>query len=409
VPDDDVPDANMATSPESNAPDGMVEINGQNVPVEEINYSTIENSAMHLSLQDLESEPIEREELSDNRVAYRHVKVLQAGSWTDSGSRETIWYSPRGLENMELTEDNTVNIMHDADNEVSAVGEMENLQAEDNALYADIIINTESNAGGYADENLQKSLKTQGGAGFGGPSVEIPPEGQQITFNESKGMKELTKGKINGLGLVMNPASKPVSFARQTAQRGVAMSGSEQTTMVLKSERTLMDPEEAREILEKFGFDTGDMDDEDVVDMLMDMGEEITEYMEKGDMEGDGEGEDGEDVEAEDGEDEEMPEEEGEGMDMESKIESLEERLQNVEDMAEAMMAEEEAREELADAETVQELSEAKEELEKRLSSLEEEPEDPKSLADGSDADKSDDKSVTPVSRRDSISGSISR
>lgn len=415
-----------AASQDIDCPEGHVHTGQQCVPIEEVRDvpPSLLNSTMNLSLKELDSEPIEREELGENKVAYRHVKILQAGTWTDSGSRETIWYSPRGLQNMELTDDNTVNIMHDADNEVSAVGELENLQPEDESLYADIIINTSSNAGGYADENMQKSLETNGGSGFGGPSVEIPPEGQQITFNDKKGVKELTKGKINGLGLVMNPASKPVSFARQTAERGVAMSDGEQTTMVLKGEtRSMADAETYREVLESNGIDTGEMTDDEVMSVY----EDLMEAAESGEEMGSHEDDEDEDEETEmadpdkDEDDETDVEEESEEMDMSERLDALEERLQNVEDMAEAMMAQEdveealseeleEVREELADIETVQELSEAKEELEKRLKNLENEPENPKSLADGEADDKDvEDRNVTPVAERDNVKGSISR
>lgn len=420
VPDDDVPDANMAYADDSECPDGKVSVNGECVAMSEINgYDDLEHSAPILQLADLETKPIEREELGENEVAYRHVKILQAGTWTDSNSRETIWYSPEGLSNMQLTEDNAVNIMHDSGNEISEVGRMENLQEEDGSLFADIILTTDSNAGGYADENFQQTLETEGAEGFGGPSVEIPADGQQVELNKEKGVKELVAGKIDGLGLVKNPASKPVSFARQTAQRGVALSDGEQTVMKLESERSLMDPEEAREILEKFGFDTGDMDDEDVVDMLKDMGDEIMDYMEEGEGEEmgdyeDDEEEDDEETEMQEGEEEE--DEEEEEMDMESKIQSLEERLSNLEDMAESAMMEGELSEELeaatqdlADAETVQELEEAKQELDKRLSELEEQPENPRSLSDNGESEADEEKNVTPIGTHDDIRSSYSR
>jgi hypothetical protein len=395
-------------------PEGHVRAGGQCVPVEEVRDvpPSIFNSGMQLSLESVETEPIEREELNENEVVYRNVKILQAGTWTDSNSRETIWYSPRGLSNMELTGDNVVNIMHDADNEVSAVGEMRNLRSEGDSLYADIVIDTESNAGGYADENMMQTLESEGATGFGGPSVEIPPDGQEIEVNAERGMKELTKGKISGLGLVMNPASKPVSFARQTAERGVALSDGEQTTMYLEGDRSLMDMENIRETLEEHGVDTENMDDEELKGMAETLYEELMGDMEGEDM-GDYEGDEEEDEEMDMEDDEDMEDEDEDGMDMESKIQSLEERLQNVEDMTESMMAQEdleEAREELADDETVQELRDAKEDIEKRLEALEQEPEEPKSLADPSEEDANrGDRNVTLPARQDRASNSFGR
>jgi hypothetical protein len=400
---------------------GYVKADGECVKVEDV--TDVPPSALHnasvYQLAGLETEPIEREELGDNQVAYRNLKILQSGIWQDSSSRESIWYSPRGLENMELTDDNAVNIMHDDDNDVSTAGHLENLRAEDGSLFADVIIDTSNSAGSYADENLQKTLETEGAKGFGGPSVEIPPEGQEMEYNSEKGVKELMAGLIDGLGLVRNPASKPTSFARQSAARGVALSESDQTVMELRGEQESMNPEEAREILEKFGFDTGDMDDEDVVDMLKDMGEEISDYMDEGESEGEGEDGEGEEMEDDENEgenpDDEPPEEEEEDeMDMEDKVQSLEERLQNVEDMVEsAMMSEDlaDAKSELADAETVTELQEQKEEIEKRLSELEDQSEKPRSLSEGASEGEEEEieGNVTYAGEYDSVRGAYSR
>lgn len=358
-------------------------------------------------LASLESEPIEREELGENEVIYRNLKILQSGIWRDSSSREAVWYSPNGLENMELGPNPKVNINHDEGNEVSEIGEIETLHAEDGALYADVRIETDSAAGQYADENLQKTLETEGAKGFGGPSVEIPPEGQEMEYNESKGVREITQGLIDGLGLVANPASKPTSFARQTAQRDVALS-SAQSVMQLNEEMATMNPEDKAKILSEFSVKElqgpEDVQEEaqsiadkmdvpvgevmEVLDPLFDMDGEEEQQNE------DDEEEDEEEMDNEHGDEEGEEEEEGgddvdiDMDDIANKVESMDERLQNLEDMMEqAMQAEdlEEAKEELADAETVQELSEAKEELEKRLSDLEEKPEKPKSLSEDGD------------------------
>lgn len=399
----------------SDCPEGHVKVNDQcmkyteveNVPQSIMN----EDLSSVFQLASLESEPIEREELGESKVAYRNLKILQSGIWKDSTSREAVWYSPGGLENMELASNSKVNINHDDGNEVSEIGEIETLHAEDGALYADVEIDTSNAAGEYADKNLQKTLETEGAKGFGGPSVEIPPEGQEMEYNDTKGVRELTKGKIDGLALVANPASKPTSFARQTAQRGVALS-SDQSVMQHNEEIGYMNPEDKARILSEFSAkdlqgpeevqeeaqsiaDTLDVpigDVMEVLDPLFDM---------DGEEEGDEEGEDVENQEDEDEEGEEEnegdgEEEEGDDVDIDmddlaNKVESMDERLQNLEDMMEqAMQAEdlEEAKEELADAETVAELAEAKEELEKRLSELEDTPLKSRSLSeDASEGD----------------------
>lgn len=394
----------------SDCPEGHAMINGECEPIEEVENvpPTSLSDGQVYSLASVDTEPIERVEESENTVRYKHVKLLSPGVWTDSASRETIWYSPEGMKGLEIAEDNTVNIMHDAENEVSAAGEIDpsSVEASEDGVFADIVIDTSKAAGEYADENLQKTLETQGAKGFGGPSVEIDAEGQDVEFNDKKGMKELLGGIISGLGLVKNPASKPVSFARQTANRGVALSDS-QTTMYLEGEKPDMDPEQKAAILSEFSAkelagpqeveeEAQSIADEldvpvgevlEVLDPLFDMDDE--EEPEEEDVEN----EDDEEPEDEEGEGD-NPDEEDEEMDMENKIQSIEERLTNVEDMMEQAMAAseveetlseelEEAKSDLADAETAAELSEAVEGLEKRLESLEDEPKDPKSLSDG--------------------------
>lgn len=410
----------------SDCPDGQVKLNDQCVPVEEVENvppSSLKNSTAVYQLASLESEPIEREELSETKVAYRNLKILQSGVWRDSESKQAIWYSPRGLENMELTDDTSVNIMHDDNNEVSEAGELKNLRAEDGSLFADVIIDTSNSAGSYADENMQQTLASEGAKGFGGPSIEIPPEGQQVEYNPDKGVKELRQGKIKGLGLVSNPASKPTSFARQAGTRAVALSDSDRSVMQLQEkERYMADVETVREVLEGNGIDTGDMTDEEV----MAIGEELmSEYSEEEEVENQEDEEDEEDETDDEPPEEEPPEEdpddEEEEMDMENKIQSLEERLTNLEDMAEQAMAAEDveetlseelesAKEELADAETVNELAEAKEELDKRLSQLEEEPEDPRSLSGENGGTNADSEGPgTIIHSYDSRRGEITR
>lgn len=394
VPDDDVPDADLADE----CPEGHTKVNGECVPVEDTGNipPTLSDGAV-FKLSELSTEPIKREELSENEVVYRNVKVLQSGTWTDSGSGETIWYSPRGIENLEVREDNEVNLMHDGQNEVSAVGELANARADDGELFADIQIDTSNAAGEYADENMQQTLESNGAKGFGGPSVEIDAEGQEIEYNQERGLKELVKGKVSGLGLVANPASKPTAFARQTANRGVALSEG-QTTYTLEGETISMaNAEEIRETLDSAGLgDTiDDMTDEEVMDFAENLHSDLM-----GDLEGDG-GMDG-DTEASDdiengthyGDKDDEEDEEDMDMaddDMMEELQAVKQRLEVLEDEMETLSAQgmtESDAEDLADAEDVSELSDAVESLEKELSDvaettkeLAEEPEEPKSLA----------------------------
>jgi len=398
----------------SECPEGQIMRGGECVSIDVQDTGsippTLSDGAM-FSLSELSTEPIEREELGDNEVVYRNVKVLQSGTWTDSGSGETIWYSPRGLENLEVSDGNTINIMHDSDNDVSAVGAMENARAEDGELYADLRINTSDAAGEYADENMQQTLASNGAKGFGGPSVEIDAEGQEIEYNAERGLKELVKGKVSGLGLVANPASKPTAFARQTANRGVALSDSEgQTTYTLEGEHIDMaNCEEIRETLDSAGLgDTiDDMTDEEVMDFAENLHSDLMGDLEDdGGMDGDTEAADADDdIENGDYEDDDEEDDE-EDMDMADddmmeELQAVKQRLEVLEDEMETLSAQgmtESDAEDLADAEDVSELSDAVESLEKELSDvaettkeLAEEPEEPKSLAD--DVEFSDEES----------------
>jgi len=48
----------------------------------------------------LDKQPIRREELSDNRVAYRNIKLLDKGVWTDQNSRTPTLYDERTFDNL---------------------------------------------------------------------------------------------------------------------------------------------------------------------------------------------------------------------------------------------------------------------------------------------------------------------
>ena len=363
--------------------------------------------------------PITREEQSDGTVVYKDVALIDHGVWTDSGSGEPTEYDPAELE---VVEGNVLNIAHDADNEVSAVGyiEADSYYAEDGTGYANIVLDMDSPASEYADENLQAALESNGQVGFGGPSIEIPAGAYDLEEGE-EGYPKLVNGEIHGAGLVMDPASKSTSFARQTAKRGVALSTGEGSNSVwLKddamSDKTLQDVEEIMGVL---GGHFSEMHGEivDAMNATEDEGEEafanavsgiLDDHTESIRDELGGEGGD-EDVEAEgDYEDKDKSEHEeeeeedaemAENMDMEeivSMVQAVRERVDELEDEHDALMqasdmeaelseATEELRQDLAAADTVKELKDAKEDLDKRLSKLEDEPQDPRSLSDNGD------------------------
>lgn len=406
----------MAMAEENgDCPEGKVRAGQTCVDVEEVGVNVTNLSAPRILSQRQLAGPIERTE-ENGHVRYSNIKILSEGVWTDSSSGKPTHYAP---ENLSVKEDNAVNIMHDDGNDVSEVGEIdaESAYVENGDLYADVVLHLDNAASEYADENLQKTLETKGEKGFGGPSVEIPPQGLEIKQEGELGYPKTESGTIDGLGFVSNPAAKTTSFDRQTRERQVALSGQTDKALVLE-QRNMADAETYREVLESNGIDTGDMTDEEIMAVFEEM-MESAEGGEEGEEMEDDEEEEEEPEEMEEGEEEEAEEEQE--MQDDGAVEAIQEQIDDLWDAMDEMksqMADQEelsedlesAKDELADAETVKELEEAKEELDKRLSELEEEPKNPRSLADG--AEEEENEPEGPVSfghNYDEKSGTISR
>lgn len=371
-------------------------------------------------LQGIETEPIERIEEGENEVRYTNMHLLAPGEWTDAASRETVWYSPDGISNLEVDPDNSINIMHDVDNEVSEIGHIdpETVETTDEGMFADVIVETDNAAGEYADENLQKTLETGGAKGFGGPSVEIRSDDTEM--NHSRGVPELQSGLVGGAGFVKNPASKTVSFARQSSKKGVALSQTDKGVYRLSEP---MDLSALEQTLSEHGIAVDDKDESELQELAEALGISLADDDDPDDDPEEEENGDNPEDEPEDPEEEPEDEPEDEEPDMSQEemanaIQSLEERLQNIEDMLEQAAQEqemseeiEEATQDLADAETVQELEEAKEELDKRLSELEDEPKKPRTLADGEGTESTDESEGTmkPIAQYDARRGTLSR
>jgi len=403
VPDDEVPDANL----EKGCPEGMTEVAGFCVESFDDAPPSVVQASRIMAGGSLESEPIKREELSGDKVAYRNIKLLDAGVWTDQSSQTPTLYDEQTFANLEAVSPNghkgpPVNISHDIDaegepNQASVGGyiDPDSLETDGEALFGDIILDTGESAGDFADENLKSALESDGEVGFS-PSVEIDPSGYLEAVDHPKAREHATGGELSGLGLVRDPASKTVDFAHETRNRAVALSDSQTDKDVYikmdNMERELMEPDEVRETLDKVdmpGLD--EMTDDEVLDVAEMLHDELMEQM---DMDmghyGDDEKEEEEESEMADYGGEGEEEEEEEGMEMEGdmemvmeQVDDLRQRLEEIEDMMEQMSemsvekSELEAtKSELADEELVSE-------LEKRLENLEEKPET-KTLAGGS-------------------------
>jgi hypothetical protein len=402
VPDDDVPDANMAMADESECPDGKIDINGDCVNVEEAHDTppSVMNSSKILSERRLATDPIKREAEASDTIRYANLRLLTEGVWTDQKSKTPTLYSKDGIANIEAEyageyDGPPVNVMHDVaqDGEVhepSHAGHIDpnSLAYRDGALMGDVMLDTSTAAGAYADENLQSALESNGQVGFGGPSVELDLDPQEHIQNSDhpRAEKEINGGYLTGLGLVMDPADKNVAFAKETRQRAVAM-GDSQTDKPHYVKTMLMEPDDVRDVLSDHGISVDDMTDDEVLDMAESLHDGLMSEMDMGDDEDEEEEEDSEMAEhgdeEEEEEDMEMMDEGAIDMiqeemdDLWAEVDQLKNQMMDEGEMSEALSS---AKQELADADTV-------EEIETRLRELEEEPTDPKTLADGSDSD----------------------
>ena len=429
VPEDEADPADLQAlaASDDRCGEGKVRIGDSCVDIAEVTGDTespppsVLSSPQHLTLKSLDTEPIERIDEGGNTVRYKSLKLLSPGVWSDAGSQTATYYPPDGIANLQADYDESehdgppVNIMHDLDmdtfeaHEASVAGHIDpdTLDTDDEGnLFADIVFDTSTGAGQFADENLQSTLENEGTVGFGGPSVEIPAEGLIQEHDAQRDMPRVDGGLLSGAALVMDPASKSVNFAREAARRPVAMSASGESGKVLTHEsddmagKALADPDDIRSELEQYNIDTEGMDDDDLMEFAEALHSDLMDALEMGDYEDDGEDE--EDAEMENGEDMEDDEEdedddtEMQGEDMEAvmeRVQNLASRLEDVEDaVSQAMTAEDvdaeledAAGNKLADAETVKTLKADKEELEDRIKELENQPAESKTLTDAQD------------------------
>ncbi|AFH21543.1 hypothetical protein OSG_eHP4_00005, partial [environmental Halophage eHP-4] len=356
-----------------------------------------------LSERTLATDPIKREAEASDTVRYANLRLLTEGVWTDQKSKTPTLYPEDGIANIEAEypseyDGPPVNVMHDVaqDGEVhepSHAGHIDpnSLAYQDGALMGDVVLDTSVAAGEYADQNLQSALESNGQVGFGGPSVELDLDPQQHIQNSEhpRAEKEINGGYLTGLGLVMDPADKNVAFAQETRERAVAM-GDSQTDKAHYVKVSLMEPDAMRDVLDEYGLDIDEMTDDEVLDMAESLHDDLMSEMDMGDYEDDDEEEDSEmathgDEEEDEEEDMEMMDEgtldmiQEEMDDLWASVDMLKEQMMDEEEMSEALA---DAKQDLADADTV-------EEIETRLRELEEEPTDPKTLADGSESDDS--------------------
>ncbi|AFH22738.1 hypothetical protein OSG_eHP34_00025 [environmental Halophage eHP-34] len=365
----------------------------------------------------LDKQPIKREELSGDKVAYRNIKLLDTGVWTDQNSQTPTLYDETTFSNINAVSEGDeqgppTNIAHDVHKRGANKGEPheasvggyvdpKSLRTDGEALFGDFIFDTSKPAGDFADANLKSALKNDGTAGFS-PSVELEPVEMAQTVDHPHAQEHVKSARLTGVGLVRDPASETVDLMQETQERAVALAAGEgdspkgKTVAMQKADMTdkqLMNADEIRETLDMFGFDGLDeMTDDEVMDMAEDLHGDLMEQlqgdddmMEHGDY-GDDDMADGEDDDPEEPEDEE----EDDDMDMEGMadtVASLSERLEEVENALAEMDMGELATE--GDVEEVEsELAALKpdgfstEEVRKTLASIGNEGTEPRTLAE---------------------------
>jgi hypothetical protein len=385
---------------------GYVKVGERCVPIEEV--ADVPPSALDLSTPRvmasgrIDTEPIKREDLGDGRVKYSNIKLVSEGVWTDQNSKTPTLYDERTFENVDPEyprefDGPPANIAHDIHKDGPKAGEPheasiggyiepDSVRTDGEALFGDIILDTEDAAGAFADENLKSALENDGTAGFS-PSVELMPtelrEAEHPHAEEHVAAAELT-----GVGLVRDPASETVDLRHETQNRAVAMAANGRSDKArvyqrrdMSADNDVTDEIRAEVLSRELSIEDVESDAENIADELdVDVAavmEVLEPLLEMPDEDEDGEGaemEDGEDDEEEDDEDKEMQEEALEGLreqidDLWAEIEDLKDGMATEEEMTSNL---EDAKADLAAADTVTELREAKEELDKRLSKIEE-------------------------------------
>ena len=354
-----------------------------------------QTNPMVMQLTNVRTEPIKRDQTDRNTVRYSNLSLLTEGVWTDQKSRTPTLYPDNGIDNIkaQFSEDYQgppVNVMHDVSpvdgdvNQASLAGYVDPSSLEysesENTLMGDVVLDLGKAAGEFADENMQSALASNGEVGFGGPSVELDLAQRHIRNSEHpQAEKEITGGYLTGLGLVMDPADDNVAFKNETQERPVAMADG-QRDKTLMTQKTLMNKEEIRETLDRFGIDVGEMTDDEMMDMASELHDELMENLTEDDnmsYHGDYNDDDEDDDDA-------MMENMERVESLESEMESMRAQMEEMRDM---MMEEMDNMDsDMMDMESqMASLRDEKKALEKRLRQIEDEPQEPETYSESND------------------------
>lgn len=178
--------------------------------------------------------PVSRTEHDDGSVTYRNLLFIAPGEWTDSESRETIFYSPDSIAKLadnpeDRIQDTSVNINHEHRDQLMQVGSFDpdSLTVTEGHLFGDLTLHGRTSNSEDAIELLDLAMETEGEDGAGGLSIEIPVENEVTEFDADRNMRTMLEFDLAGLAIVTDPASGPVDFSEQFADRAIAMSDAE--------------------------------------------------------------------------------------------------------------------------------------------------------------------------------------
>lgn len=171
-------------------------------------------------------------------VRYKNVALLAPGEWTDSTSRTTYYYSPEGIRaSVDNWADDNLHLNHDGDQTILAdIGYIDTETARtdtEGKLVADIVFHGRTDQSRNAEELMQLAMETDGARGIGGPSVEIVDTTDE--WNEERGVFETTEMMFSGAGLVTRPASESVAFSEQLTRAAAEAEDGKERVLMRKS------------------------------------------------------------------------------------------------------------------------------------------------------------------------------
>lgn len=229
---------------------------------------------LHRGLGSLGTDTVRRVENDDGSVTYKNLAILAPGEWTDAASETTLFYSPEAIQRIaedpdEHVVETSVNVNHENQDQLKQVGSFDpsSLTTDDQGvLYSDLTLHGRTQASEDTIGLVDLALETEGEQGAGGPSVEIPREGEQTEWDRERGMERMVQFDLGGLAIVTRSASEDVGFENQFAERAIAMSDGDEVPV-----RVMQASESAAQTLKTGTRHGADMSDDQYRELKSDI------------------------------------------------------------------------------------------------------------------------------------------